>query len=107
VELPASVSAKVLRLNEMLRQKVRPAELGRRMGTTPQVVNRLTICATPPRSTTSPARSRHSARRSISECSSSRRALRRTKIVPHIRAAHPENHVLGDIGRPLFATTPL
>jgi len=40
--LPASVSAKVLLLNEMLRQKVRPAELARRIGTTPQEVNRLT-----------------------------------------------------------------
>jgi antitoxin HicB len=42
VELPPSVVAKVLLLNEMLRQKVRPAELARRMGTTPQEVNRLT-----------------------------------------------------------------
>jgi antitoxin HicB len=42
VELPASVSAKVLLLNEMLRQKVRPAELARRIGATPQEVNRLT-----------------------------------------------------------------
>ncbi len=42
VELPPSVSAKVLLLNEMLRQKVRPAELARRIGTTPQEVNRLT-----------------------------------------------------------------
>jgi antitoxin HicB len=42
VELPASLSAKVLLLNEMLRQKVRPAELARRIGTTPQEVNRLT-----------------------------------------------------------------
>jgi antitoxin HicB len=42
VDLPASVSAKVLLLNEMLRQKVRPAELARRLGTTPQEVNRLT-----------------------------------------------------------------
>jgi antitoxin HicB len=42
VELPPSVSAKVLLLNEMLRQKVRPAELARRLGTTPQEVNRLT-----------------------------------------------------------------
>ena len=42
VELPSSVAAKVLLLNEMLRQKVRPAELARRMGTTPQEVNRLT-----------------------------------------------------------------
>jgi len=42
VELPISVAAKVLLLNEMVRQKVRPAELARRIGTTPQEVNRLT-----------------------------------------------------------------
>ena len=42
VELPISVSAKVLLLNEMLQQKVRPAELARRLKTTPQEVNRLT-----------------------------------------------------------------
>ena len=42
VELRASVAAKVLLLNEMLRQKVRPIELARRMGTTKQEVNRLT-----------------------------------------------------------------
>ncbi len=42
VELPASLAAKALLLNEMLRQKVRPAELARRLGTTPQEVNRLT-----------------------------------------------------------------
>lgn len=42
VELPSSVAAKVLLLNEMIRQKVRPAELARRLKTTPQEVNRLT-----------------------------------------------------------------
>jgi antitoxin HicB len=42
VELPTSVAAKVLLLNEMIRQKVRPAELARRLHTTPQEVNRLT-----------------------------------------------------------------
>src|SRR5690348_15305505 len=42
VELPVSLSAKVLLLNEMLRQEVRPAELARRLHTTPQEVNRLT-----------------------------------------------------------------
>ena len=42
VELPASLSAKVLLLNEMVRQKVRPAELARRLETSPQEVNRLT-----------------------------------------------------------------
>ncbi len=42
VELPASLSAKVLLLNEMINQSVRPAELARRLNTTPQEVNRLT-----------------------------------------------------------------
>jgi len=42
VELPASLSAKVLLLNEMITQSVRPAELARRLNTTPQEVNRLT-----------------------------------------------------------------
>ena len=42
VELPVSVEAKGLLLNEMLRQKVRPIELARRIGTTKQEVNRLT-----------------------------------------------------------------
>jgi antitoxin HicB len=42
IELSASLSAKVLLLNEMLRQKIKPAELARRIGTTPQEVNRLT-----------------------------------------------------------------
>jgi antitoxin HicB len=42
VELLPSVAAKVLLLNEMLRQKVRPAQLARRIGTTPQEINRLT-----------------------------------------------------------------
>jgi len=41
VSLPVSVEAKVLLLNEMIRQQVRPAELARRMRTTPQAVNRL------------------------------------------------------------------
>ncbi|MEO5934349.1 MAG: type II toxin-antitoxin system HicB family antitoxin [Duganella sp.] len=41
IALPASVSVKVLLLNEMLAQKVGPSELARRMETTPQVVNRL------------------------------------------------------------------
>jgi antitoxin HicB len=36
------VVAKILLLNEMLHQNVRPAELARRIGTSPQVVNRLT-----------------------------------------------------------------
>jgi len=42
IELPASLSAKVLLLNEMVIQNVRPAELARRLHTTPQEVNRLT-----------------------------------------------------------------
>ncbi|MDR2819610.1 MAG: type II toxin-antitoxin system HicB family antitoxin [Desulfovibrio sp.] len=42
IELPASLSAKVLLLNEMVAQNVRPAELARRLHTTPQEVNRLT-----------------------------------------------------------------
>ena len=42
IELPASLSAKVLLLNEMVIQNVRPAELARRLRTTPQEVNRLT-----------------------------------------------------------------
>jgi antitoxin HicB len=41
VELSASLSAKVLLLNEMLQQKVRPVELARRLSTTPQEVTRL------------------------------------------------------------------
>ena len=42
VELPASLSAKVWLLNEMVAQNMRPAELARRLNTTPQQVNRLT-----------------------------------------------------------------
>lgn len=41
IALPASVACKILLLNEMLAQKVGPSELARRMGTSPQVVNRL------------------------------------------------------------------
>jgi antitoxin HicB len=41
IALPASVSAKVLLLNEMIAQKVRPAELARRLQVTPQEVSRL------------------------------------------------------------------
>jgi antitoxin HicB len=42
IELSASLSAKMLLLNEMIAQNVRPAELARRLKTTPQEVNRLT-----------------------------------------------------------------
>ena len=41
IELPASLSAKVLLLNEMIAQKVRPAELARRLRVAPQEVTRL------------------------------------------------------------------
>jgi antitoxin HicB len=41
VELPVSLAAKVLLLNEMLAQKVRPVDLARRMSVRPQEVNRL------------------------------------------------------------------
>jgi antitoxin HicB len=41
IDLPTSVAAKVMLLNEMLRSKVRPAELARKLDTSPQVVNRL------------------------------------------------------------------
>jgi antitoxin HicB len=41
IELPASYAAKVLLLNEMAAQKVRPAELARRLNVTPQEVTRL------------------------------------------------------------------
>ena len=41
VELPASYTAKILLLNEMAAQKVRPAELARRLKVTPQEVTRL------------------------------------------------------------------
>jgi antitoxin HicB len=45
IPLPASVTAKILLLNEMLAQEVAPSELARRMGTTRQEVNRLTDLA--------------------------------------------------------------
>ena len=41
VSLPSSVWVKVLLLNEMLAQKVRPIELARRMGVRPQEVTRI------------------------------------------------------------------
>ena len=41
ISLPTGFSAKVLLLNEMLAQSVTPAELARRLGTSPQVVNRI------------------------------------------------------------------
>ena len=42
IDLPPSVGAKVLLLNEMLVQNTRPADLARRMNVRPQEVNRLT-----------------------------------------------------------------
>lgn len=42
VELTPSVAAKVLLLNEMIAQKVRPSELARRLQVSPQEVHRLT-----------------------------------------------------------------
>jgi len=41
VGLPASTAAKVLLLNEMVSQHVRASTLARRMGTTPQEMNRI------------------------------------------------------------------
>ena len=41
VALPASATAKVLLLNEMIAQKITPAELARRLGMSPQLVNRI------------------------------------------------------------------
>ena len=41
VGLPLSIAAKVLLLNEMLAQNIRPADLARRMNVLPQEVNRL------------------------------------------------------------------
>lgn len=41
IGLPASVAAKVLLLNEMAAGNVGPSELARRLGTTPQTVNRI------------------------------------------------------------------
>ncbi|GAB7125537.1 type II toxin-antitoxin system antitoxin HicB [Silvimonas sp. JCM 19000] len=41
IELPPSAAAKVLLLNEMLAQKVSNSELGRRIGASPQEMNRV------------------------------------------------------------------
>ncbi len=41
IDLPSSVAAKVLLLNEMIRQEVTPSELARRLETSPQAVNRI------------------------------------------------------------------
>lgn len=47
ISLPVSMAAKVLLLNEMIAQHVRPAELARRLNTTPQEVSRLTTLGRP------------------------------------------------------------
>jgi antitoxin HicB len=47
VDLPPSVGAKVLLLNEMLAQGTRPADLARLMNVRPQEVNRLTTLRHP------------------------------------------------------------
>lgn len=41
IDLPASVAAKVLLLNEMVMQELRPSELAKKMGVRPQEVTRL------------------------------------------------------------------
>jgi antitoxin HicB len=41
IEVPLSVTAKVLLLNEMLKQKVKPSELARRLDMKPQEVQRI------------------------------------------------------------------
>lgn len=47
VDLPPSVGAKVLLLNEMIAQGMRPVELARRMSVRPQEINRLTTLRHP------------------------------------------------------------
>ncbi len=41
IELPLSVAAKVLLLNEMIAQRIRPVDLARKMNTAPQEINRI------------------------------------------------------------------
>ncbi|KIA82003.1 antitoxin [Chromobacterium piscinae] len=45
IDLPPSISAKILLLNEMVTQQVSNTELARRMGTTKQEINRVTDLA--------------------------------------------------------------
>jgi antitoxin HicB len=47
IDLPPSVGAKVLLLNEMLAQGTRPADLARLMNVRPQEINRLTTLRHP------------------------------------------------------------
>ena len=42
IELPLSMASKVLLLNEMIAQKVKPVDLARKLGTPRQEVNRMT-----------------------------------------------------------------
>lgn len=42
IELPLSMASKVLLLNEMIAQKVKPVDLARKLGTTRQEINRMT-----------------------------------------------------------------
>ena len=42
VNLPVSLCAKILLLNEMVAQKIRPTEMARKIGTTAQEFNRIT-----------------------------------------------------------------
>ena len=52
IDLPPSIGAKVLLLNEMLAQGTRPADLARLMNVRPQEVNRLTTLRHPTKSDT-------------------------------------------------------
>ena len=47
IDLPPSISAKVLLLNELIQEKISNAELARRLVTSPQTVNRLTTLTHP------------------------------------------------------------
>lgn len=47
IDLPPSIGAKVLLLNEMISQGTRPTELARRMRVRPQEINRLTTLRHP------------------------------------------------------------
>lgn len=49
LELPIGLAAKVLLLNEMIAQNMRPTDLARKMNTKPQNVNRLVKLHTPSR----------------------------------------------------------
>lgn len=42
IELPVSMASKILLLNEMIEQRIRPVDLARKLSTTRQEVNRMT-----------------------------------------------------------------